>query len=77
MPTAQTNAQPVSIISPDGDASSDSVIERRATWADVEVGDVVRVRGKEAFPADLLLLRGSDPPGSAGSPPKRSTASRT
>ena len=61
---AQTNAQPVSIISPDGDASSDSVIERRATWADVEVGDVVRVRGKEAFPADLLLLRGSDPPGS-------------
>ena len=33
------------------------------TWADVRVGDVVRVTDREAFPADLLLLRASDPPG--------------
>ena len=32
-------------------------------WADVKVGDVVRVRSRETFPADLLLLRGSEPPG--------------
>jgi hypothetical protein len=35
----------------------------KRTWADVRVGDVVRVHARETFPADLLLLRGSDPPG--------------
>ena len=35
----------------------------RLTWADVMVGDVVRVMTREYFPADLLLLRASDPPG--------------
>ena len=30
-------------------------------WKHVRVGDVVRVRARESFPADLLLLRGSDP----------------
>ena len=29
----------------------------------MKVGDVVRVRSRETFPADLLLLRGSEPPG--------------
>ena len=29
------------------------------TWADVREGDVVRVDAKEAFPADLLLLKSS------------------
>ena len=57
-----TNSQPVSIIAKDA-SDAQGVIERPATWADVQVGDVVRVRNKEAFPADMVLLRGSDPPG--------------
>ena len=32
-------------------------------WSAVQVGDVVRVKSRETFPADLLLLRASDPPG--------------
>jgi len=56
------NSQTVSIVSPDA-ADPDGVIERPATWADVTVGDVVRVHSKEAFPADMVLLRGSNPPG--------------
>ena len=32
-------------------------------WSEVRVGDLVRVHARETFPADLLLLRGSDPPG--------------
>ena len=32
---------------------------RSSTWDDVRVGDVVRVNNREAFPADLLLLRSS------------------
>ena len=58
----QTNMQPVSIISHD-ESDQSAVIERKATWGDVVVGDVVRVQNKEAFPADMILLRGSNPPG--------------
>ena len=43
-------------------ASSGSGFEQR-TWADVRTGDIVRVHARDSFPADLLLLRGSDPPG--------------
>ena len=62
----QTNSQPVTIIAPDAShpqSRHHPVIERSATWADVQVGDVVRVLSKEAFPADMVLLRGSNPPG--------------
>ena len=39
--------------------------EQRA-WSELRVGDVVKVRNRESFPADLLLLRASDPtPGQA------------
>ena len=32
---------------------------RTLTWREVEVGDVVRVRNRDTFPADLLLLASS------------------
>jgi len=35
----------------------------RMTWKDIRVGDVVRVRNWEPFPADLLLLSSSNPTG--------------
>ena len=57
---AEMNAQSVGIIRRD---ASGAVVENQATWADVQVGDVVRIASRQAFPADLLLLRGSDPPG--------------
>lgn len=39
---------------------------RAATWADVKVGDVVKIHDREALPADVLFLRGPDPdPGQA------------
>lgn len=57
----ETNAQPVDILS--SDSESDGVSVRRATWGDVRAGDVVRIFARESFPADILLLRGSDPPG--------------
>ena len=53
-----TNGQRVDILS----AAKDGPMAP-GTWADVRVGDVVRVTDREAFPADLLLLRASDPPG--------------
>jgi len=56
----ETNHQPVGIIRRD---ENDAVAERQGVWADVQVGDVVRVTKGQAFPADLLLLRGSEPPG--------------
>ena len=56
------NRQPVSIITA-SESEPGVVVERQGAWADVAVGDVVRVRAKEAFPADMVLLRGSDPPG--------------
>mmetsp|Transcript_11735 Transcript_11735/g.26427 ORF Transcript_11735/g.26427 Transcript_11735/m.26427 type:complete len:1004 (+) Transcript_11735:1-3012(+) len=37
-----------------------SAFERKA-WADVREGDVVKVYSREIFPADLLLLRASEP----------------
>ena len=43
--------------------SSDADAFGPVRWSDVMVGDVVRVRSRETFPADLLLLRASDPPG--------------
>ena len=69
-----TNAQPVDIFrvgkalatpsrAEDTSTSAQKLSLHRATWADVRTGDVVRVHRGEAFPADLLLLRGSDPPG--------------
>jgi len=66
---SETNASPVEILrgmadGEDGDAEGYVGGELcAATWADVRAGDVVRVRSRQAFPADLLLLRGSDPPG--------------
>jgi phospholipid-transporting ATPase len=30
-------------------------------WKDVRIGDVVRVRQNEEFPADIILLQSSDP----------------
>jgi magnesium-transporting ATPase (P-type) len=53
-----TNQEQVEVLP----AESDSGFVKRA-WADVRVGDIVRVKSRETFPADLLLLRGSDPPG--------------
>ena len=32
-----------------------------STWANVKVGSVVKIYAREYYPADLLLLRGSDP----------------
>eukprot|EP00966_Prymnesium_polylepis_P126305 2921098-Prymnesium_polylepis.1 len=52
---ATTNMQPVDVLH----SGADRFV--RAQWADVKVGDVVRVRDRESFPADLLLLRASDP----------------
>ena len=37
----------------------------KSRWADVRPGDVVKVFNNERFPADLLLLRASDPPAQA------------
>ena len=67
-----TNYQPVDIV-PSGGGEL-----RRATWADVRVGDVIRVNARETFPADLLLLRGSDPPGQVrpGLPQPHTAAAR-
>ena len=53
----QTNGQQVAMLPPGGGPL------RMTTWADVSVGAVVKVYAREHFPADLLLLRGSDPPG--------------
>ena len=52
---AVQNSTEVELLSADGDD-----FEKRA-WADVKAGDVVRVRSRESFPADLLLLRACDP----------------
>lgn len=57
------NANPVGVIS--RNAASGQIEEHEETWAGVKVGQVVRVRSKQAFPADLVLLRGSEPPGQA------------
>ena len=43
-----TNLQPVSIIAPAADDKSGKVVERKATWADVKVGDIVRVKVNRA-----------------------------
>lgn len=43
-------------------ADKTAVEWREGTWADVKVGDIVRVRNREAFPADLLLLHSSSGP---------------
>jgi len=56
----QTNEQQVDILSAEDDGEM-----RRGTWADVRVGDVIKVYARESFPADMLLLRASDPPGQA------------
>ena len=56
----EANNQPVGIIRREGGGV---VREEKSVWANVQVGDVVRVASRQAFPADLLLLRGSDPPG--------------
>lgn len=48
-----------------GDAAASTFFES-GTWADVKVGDIVRVRDREAFPADCVLIRACDPePGQA------------
>ena len=47
--------------SPPAGGSDDGFRAQR--WSEVKVGDVVRVKSRETFPADLLLLRASDPPG--------------
>ena len=55
-----TNSAPVSALGADDDEFEEK------TWADVCVGDIVKIRTREAFPADLLLLRACDPaPGQA------------
>ena len=56
-----SNNQKVDVLS--RDEATGKMSSKRTVWADVRVGDVVRVLEKEAFPADLVLLRGSDPPG--------------
>lgn len=33
------------------------------TWAEVVVGDIVRIENDEAFPADLVILSSSEPDG--------------
>ncbi len=35
----------------------------QVAWADVRVGDIVKVTGNQNFPADLLLLSSSEPQG--------------
>ena len=50
-----TNSDSAEVLSAEGED-----FEKR-TWADVRVGDIVKVRARESFPADLLLLRGCDP----------------
>ncbi|KAL1521781.1 hypothetical protein AB1Y20_021434 [Prymnesium parvum] len=52
---ASVNSQHVEVLH----AGSDDFEHK--LWADVCVGDVVRVRDRQAFPADLLLLRACDP----------------
>lgn len=37
----------------------------KVTWKDVKVGDLVHLSNNELVPADLLLLRSSDPQGLA------------
>ena len=56
-----TNNQSVEIVSIDEEGGKPTV--RHGIWADVKAGDIVRVHTKQAFPADMMLLRGSDPPG--------------
>lgn len=72
-----TNREKVEVLVPDESALAEATTPQQRSggggggggrfvtksWADVKVGDVVRVRARETFPADLLLLRGSDPPG--------------
>ena len=53
----KTNMQPVAVLPVDGGPL------QQTTWAHVTVGSIVKVYAREHFPADLLLLRGSDPPG--------------
>ena len=50
-----TNQQRAQVLSANGTDFQE------AAWADVRVGDVVRVGDRQAFPADLMLLRASDP----------------
>ena len=57
----ESNSQPVDILS--ANTESGGTAMKRATWADVRAGDVIRIFTRESFPADVLLLRGSDPPG--------------
>ncbi|KAI9599439.1 hypothetical protein BDF19DRAFT_470419 [Syncephalis fuscata] len=52
---AETNARYTKTLS--GDVFVD------AKWRDVHVGDIVRVEGGEAFPADLILISSSEPEG--------------
>ena len=49
------NSAEVEVVAADRDA-----FERRR-WSEVRTGDVVRVRSRESFPADLLLLAASEP----------------
>lgn len=55
-----TNHQTVEVLPADEpEAPSYSV----RTWEQIRVGDIVRIQSRDSFPADLLLLRGCDPPG--------------
>jgi hypothetical protein len=63
-----TNHQTVEVlpaVSVDDPAAADGAADAfvRRQWSEVRVGDVVKVYSRETFPADLLLLRASDPPG--------------
>ena len=56
-----SNSQAVDILS--ANTESGGMDFKRATWAEVRAGDVVKIFTREYFPADMLFLRASDPPG--------------
>lgn len=51
----ETNSAPVTVLDPD-----DSAFQPK-TWADVKVGDIVKINSRESFPADLLFLLACEP----------------
>lgn len=54
-----TNALPIDICHVQG--QGDNPVFETKTWADVKVGDVVRVKDRESFPADCMFLRAPEP----------------
>ena len=64
-PEATSNAMLTSETTHSFVSTTESKFFRKKFWQDLRVGEIVKIRNEEVFPADLLLLSSSEPDGFA------------